>query len=69
MKQRDFKNSLKQMNANDLFAQAHTLRQELFVLRMKHIANPEKNTALAKELRKKLACALTFLNQKDVYVG
>ncbi len=64
---KNLKNELKQMGIQDLVLRAHEIRKEIFVLRMKKVSNPEKNTALVKSLRKSLACTLTFLNQKDIH--
>ncbi|MBI2352680.1 50S ribosomal protein L29 [Candidatus Dependentiae bacterium] len=61
------KTELKQMSSKDLMIRAQEIRKELFVLRMRKISNPEKNTALGKSLRKRLACTLTFLNQKGLH--
>lgn len=61
------KNELKEMTAKELAVRANEFRKELFLLRMKKISNPEKNTALARTLRKSLACALTFLKQRELH--
>ena len=66
---KNLKNELKQMKSTELMLRAHEIRKELFVLRMRKLSNPEKNTALERSLRKSLACTLTFLNQKDVHVN
>ena len=60
---KSLKEELKQLAPNELAARATDIRKELFLIRMKKISSPEKNTALEKGLRKKLACALTFLKQ------
>lgn len=64
---KNLKNELKQMASQELMVRAHEIRKELFVLRMKKISNPEKNTALERNLRKSLACTLTFLKQKELH--
>ncbi len=61
------KNDLSQMTLEELANRAQDLRKELFLLRMKKVATPEKNTALERNLRKGLACALTFLKQKELH--
>ena len=61
----NLKKELAQMSLQDLQTRVVEIRKELFVLRMKKISNPEKNTALERNLRKSLACTLTFLGQKE----
>ena len=60
------KNDLKQMSFQDLVVRAAAVKQELFLIRMKKVTNTDKNTALQKNLRRKLACTLTFLRQKEI---
>lgn len=64
---KNLKNDLKQMGFDDLQNHVQGIRKELFLLRMKKLTNPEKNTALERNLRKGLACALTFLNQRELH--
>lgn len=64
---KNLRNELKQMASKELMIRAHEIRKELFVIRMKKISNPEKNTTLERSLRKSLACTLTFLKQKDLH--
>lgn len=59
------KKELAQMSVENLQTRVVEIKKELFDLRMKKISNPEKNTALERNLRKSLACTLTFLGQKD----
>jgi len=65
--QKNIKNELKQMAAEPLKIRAEEIRKEMFLLRMKKFSTPEKNTALARSLRRSLACALTFLRQKELH--
>ncbi|MBM18172.1 MAG: 50S ribosomal protein L29 [Epsilonproteobacteria bacterium] len=64
---KNIKEELKNMAQQDLLNRANEIRKELFLVRMKKVSNPEKNTALEKGLRKKLACALTFLRQRELH--
>lgn len=60
------KKELKEMAAKELVVRANDLRKELFLLRMKKVSSPEKNTSLARTLRKSLACTLTLLRQREL---
>lgn len=60
------KQDLKKMEVTELNVHADELRKELFLMRMKKSSSPEKNTSLPRILRKKLAQALTILNQKEL---
>ncbi len=62
--QKQEKKEFMKMDAAQLKIRAEEIRKELFLLRMKKFSSPEKNTSLPKILRKKLAQALTVLNQK-----
>ena len=64
---KNLKTELKQMSYAELIVRANDIRKEIFVLKMKKISNPEKNTAIERNLRKSLACTLTFLNQKEAH--
>lgn len=66
MKQ-SLRTDLKKMKLVELVKRAQDIRKELFVLRMKKLTSPEKNTALARNLRKALACTLTFVRQRELY--
>jgi ribosomal protein L29 len=57
------------MDKAQLKSSADEIRKELFLLRMKKFSTPEKNTALPRILRKRLAQALTILTQKESYGG
>lgn len=65
--QKKLKQELKQMDIDPLKARAEEIRKELFLLRMKKFSTPERNVALARSLRKSLACTLTFLREKELY--
>jgi ribosomal protein L29 len=62
--QKHEKQEFMKMEVAQLKVRAEEIRKELFLLRMKKFSSPEKNTSLPKTLRKKLAQALTVLNQK-----
>ena len=62
--QKQEKKEFMKMDAAQLKIRAEEIRKELFLLRMKKFSSPEKNTTIPKILRKKLAQALTVLNQK-----
>ena len=64
---KNLKNELQLMSSNELIVRAHEIRKEIFVLRMRKVSNPEKNTSIERSLRKSLACTLTFLSQKDAH--
>ena len=59
------KTELKQMGVESLKTRVDEIRKEIFLIKMKKFSAPEKNTALIRNLRKSLACALTLLRQKD----
>ena len=59
------KQEFKKMDVAQLKVHADEIKKELFLLRMKKHSSPEKNISLPKILRKKLARALTVLNQKE----
>lgn len=61
------KKELKEMTIKDLAMRAYEYKKELFLLRMKKFSSSEKNTALAKNLRKSLACTLTLLKQRALH--
>ena len=63
------KQELVKMEVVQLKAMADEIRKELFLLRMKKFSSPEKNTALPKDMRKKLACVLTVLRQRESHVN
>lgn len=56
----------KKMEVAELKLLADETRKELFLIRMKKSSSPEKNTCLPRMLRKKLAQALTILNQREL---
>ncbi len=62
--QKQEKQEFMKMEVAQIKVRAEEIRKELFLLRMKKFSSPEKNTSLPKTLRKKLAQALTVLNQK-----
>lgn len=64
MKNRE-KQELMKMEVAELKARADEVRKELFLFRMKKFSSPEKNTSLAKNLRKDLARLLTFAHEKE----
>ncbi|HSW76732.1 MAG TPA: 50S ribosomal protein L29 [Candidatus Saccharimonadales bacterium] len=64
---KNLKNELKQMALESLRIRAEEIRKEMFLLRMKKFSTPEKNTALARSLRRNLACVLTFVRQKELH--
>lgn len=64
---KNLKDELKKMEEKELSVRADEIRKELFSLRMKKVSNPEKNTALERTLRKRLACTLTFLRQRGLH--
>lgn len=57
------------LSIDTLQTRAEEIRKELFLLRMKKFSSPEKNTALARNLRKSLARTLTVLKQKEMHRG
>lgn len=60
---------LNTMNLEALRAFSEEIRKEIFLLRMKKISSPEKNTALTKNLKKNLARTLTVLKQREMHGG
>ncbi|MBP7854744.1 50S ribosomal protein L29 [Candidatus Babeliales bacterium] len=56
-----------EMDVAQIKLHAEEIRKELFLLRMKKFSSPDKNTALPRILRKKLAKALTAVRQKESY--
>ncbi len=60
---------LNTMNLEALRAFSEEIRKEIFLLRMKKFSSPEKNTALARNLRKSLARTLTVLKQREMHGG
>ena len=65
--QKNMKNELQKLTQAELVNQAAEIKKALFMLRMKKVSNPEKNTALPRILRRSLACTLTFLRQKELH--
>ena len=64
---KNLKNELKQMALESLRIRAEEIRKDMFLLRMRKFSTPEKNTARAKNLRRDLACVLTFVRQKELH--
>ena len=60
---------LNSMNLEALRAFSEDIRKEIFLLRMKKISSPEKNTALTKNLKRNLARTLTVLKQREMHGG
>jgi ribosomal protein L29 len=59
------KQELTGLSVADLQKRADEIRKELFVLRMKKLSAPVKDSHVMRKLRKSLACTLTFLQQKQ----
>ena len=63
--QKHEKQEFMKMDVAQLKTRAEEIRKELFLFRMKKYSSPEKNTALPKSLRQRLARALTVLRQRE----
>lgn len=59
------KKELVELSVADLQVRAVEIRKELFVLRMKKFSAPVKDVHMMRNLRKDLACVLTFIQQKQ----
>ena len=57
------KKELKNMSIDELKVRAEDIRREIFGLKMKKMSSPVKDINLVRNLRKSLACTLTFLQQ------
>ncbi len=58
------KTELKAMNINELANKVEEYRAELFSMRLNATTEPVKNYSKFKQLRKNIARALSYLNQK-----
>jgi ribosomal protein L29 len=59
------KKELIELSVVELQERAVEIRKELFVLRMKKFSAPIKDVHMMRNLRKSLACVLTFMQQKQ----
>lgn len=62
-KNQAMRDELKKLSADELIGKIHTLRRELFSLRLHAVTSPGKDKMLAKRMRRDIARALTCLNQ------
>lgn len=62
---KDFKNSLKQLNEQQLIEEVEKLRRELFSLKLAVVSSPPKDTMQFAKLRKNIARTLTYLRDKQ----
>ncbi|CDK30505.1 50S ribosomal protein L29 [Candidatus Babela massiliensis] len=58
------KNELKQLSMQELASKVDELRRELFSLRLQDINTSLKDKTQFKKLRRGIACALTYMQQK-----
>jgi len=61
---KDSKNSLKQLNEKQLIEEIDKLRRELFSLKLAVVSSPPKDVTQFSKLRKSIARALTYLQEK-----
>lgn len=59
-------NELRKMDATSLRSEVHSLKKELFNLRLTTLAGQGKDSSQFKKLRKKIAQCLTLVNQGGV---
>jgi len=62
---KDLKNSLKQLNEQQLIEEVEKLRRELFSLKLAVVSSPPKDTMQFSKLRKNIARTLTYLRDKQ----
>jgi large subunit ribosomal protein L29 len=64
MKWKDYKTDIRNLSVKDLQAKIVELKKELFNLRFQHSIGELAQTANLKNTRKKIAIAMTILNEK-----
>ena len=58
------KNQLKQLDEAQLKTEIEKLRRELFTFKLAAISSPPKDYMQFRRMKKNVACALTYLQQK-----
>jgi len=64
MKWKDYKTEIRNLSVKDLRAKIVELKKELFNLRFQHSIGELAQTANLKNTKKKIAIAMTILNEK-----
>ncbi len=64
-KEKDLREELCKLSAEELIGKIHSLRRELFSLRLHAATTPIKDKMQAKRMRRDIARALTYLRQLD----
>lgn len=66
MKTKDMKNDIKSLNTNELVIRLHSLRRELFTLRLNAATAHVKDYSQFEKARKNIARVLTSLRLKGI---
>lgn len=60
------KNQLKQLDETQLKTEIEKLRREMFTFKLAAISSPPKDYMQFRRMKKNVACALTYLRQKQL---
>ena len=65
---KNLRDEFKAMTIVELLKKTESFRKDIFDLRMSKFSSPIKNVHLVRQIKKELACALTFLKLKNMQV-